>query len=383
LWDSQVEWAALNTANGTYNFTTLDNYLYAIASDSSFKQVIYTFGWVPCWDVPGGVNGSECTQPGQKRTSYPPGDLGTGNCGINGTGSCTFDTFVQKLTTYCAPPTQQFPSGVCFANVVKYYELWNEANATFFWNGTPSQLYNLVSPAVTIIKSDVAGAKFLTPFITPNGGENWMATYWLREEVSNGILSNFYNFHVYLDIYTPETRWEDVVQQITSNGGHGLLYPNYNTAGWTALPWLISETNFIPTGPSAFTCDSTFSQADCTGQVVRWQATLNSNGAVNLSWYYWNTTIGSRGTANHPYATAYYWIMQYMVGGSFSQACTNISSLATWTCPFKEAGGRRALFVWTTSENNANYTGPLTMWITAILTAARPRLQEDNKSPLL
>jgi hypothetical protein len=350
LWDSEVEWSAINTANGTYNFATLNDYLYAIASDSSLKNVIYTFGWVPCWDA------VSCSDPSQNRTSTPPEDLGTGTCGTGGTGSCTFDAFVQALTTYCAPPTSQFPNGVCFASVVKYFELWNEANSTGFWNGTASQLYHMVAPAVGIIKKNVSGAKFLTPSATPTGGEAWMADSWLPEEVSNGVLSNFYNFHVYLDTDTPETRWEDVVQQNITGGGHGLLYPNYNTTGWTPLPWLVSETNFIPTGTLSFTCSTSFSQADCTGQVVRWQAILNSNGALNLSWYYWNTTIGDKGEPSHPYATAYYWMMQYMVNGFFSAAC-QVSGV-TWTCPFKEGDEVNALFVWTTSENNTNYTVP-------------------------
>jgi hypothetical protein len=86
------------------------------------------------------------------------------------------------------------------------------------------------------------------------------------------------------------------------------------------------------------------------GQIVRWQAIINSNGGTNLTWYWWKTAIG-----NYPLReTAYYWMMQYMVGGSFSQACTNISG-TTWTCPFTEADGKKAFFVWTTTETGTTY----------------------------
>ena len=49
LWGSSVDWSHLNTANGQYKFDVLDEYLDAIAADSSITGVIYTFGYTPCW----------------------------------------------------------------------------------------------------------------------------------------------------------------------------------------------------------------------------------------------------------------------------------------------------------------------------------------------
>ncbi len=51
LWDSKVNWSYLNGSSGTYSFSNLDTYLYAIHAASNVKNVIYTFGWTPCWDA--------------------------------------------------------------------------------------------------------------------------------------------------------------------------------------------------------------------------------------------------------------------------------------------------------------------------------------------
>jgi hypothetical protein len=356
LWDSEVEWSALNPSCSTppctnWNWTSLDEYLYAIASDPTSPAVIYTFGWVPCWDA------SSCSDATNHRTDEPPSDLGTGGCG---TGSCTFNSFVTALTTHCAPAKTGF-SSVCVKDVIKYYEMWNEAdNSAVFWAGTVPQLYNMVKPAVGIIQTKVSGAVILTPSVDANG-ESWMAS-WIGEEVSNTIISNRYNFHAYLETSSPEVRWQNVVAPGTSSSP-GLLYPNYHTSGWTALPWMVTETNFRDASylSSAYTCDTTNfpNPQDCPGQIVRWQILLNANGwsapastygATNVSWYNWNETIGDLGSGTI-YATPYYYMLQYMKGGTFTSSCAaTAGSYDTFACPFTESGSTSALWVWTNSE---------------------------------
>ncbi|MGD0986887.1 MAG: hypothetical protein ABR874_03685 [Candidatus Sulfotelmatobacter sp.] len=364
LWDSKVNWSYLNPSSGTYSLSNLDTYLYAINAASNVKDVIYTFGFTPCWDAGLAPNcGTNSTAP--NGTPLPPTDLVLTSCGPNGTGSSSFNAFVQQLTTHCAPATMTEPQ-VCVKDVIKEYEMWNEANTTNFWGETAwstatsaEELYCMAAPGAKIIKANVTGAKILTPSINAatTNYETWMED-WLGDEVSGGIISNLYNFHIYLKsaTYTPEYTYANVVvNQLAPNNG-GLV------SGWTALPWLVSETNF---DPGTLECDNSHA-ADCTGQIVRWQAILNSEGALNLSWYWWNTTIGDYGDSsdlNPAYAEAYYYMMQYMVGGKFTAACsyTTSGSIETWTCPFTEAGGTGALFVWAYepgAEASTTYTVP-------------------------
>jgi hypothetical protein len=239
--------------------------------------------------------------------------------------------------------------------------MWNETNDQTYWAGGNSslgdletQLYDMVKPAVVnIIRANVSGAQILTPSVsacapssTCTAFQTWQQE-WLNLEDTKTRISNIYNFHVYLHDYpqtetvTPEERWSTVEQMLTARNGD---------SHWTNTPWWNDETNFNGTDE---TCNSSFSPQDCSGQIARWQLLHASNSganlSTNLSWYKWEGTIGQ----NSQYAEAYKYIMEYMVGGVFSQPCSH-NNLAppTWTCPFTERNGPTpALFVWAPSGN--------------------------------
>jgi hypothetical protein len=232
--------------------------------------------------------------------------------------------------------------------------MWDEANATFFWgNPTWSQatsaqeLYYLVKPVIPTIQANVIGAQITTPSIsTATGYQTWMQD-WLSQEMTNGIISNLYNIHNYLANQTPESRWLSGI--VASE-----LSPNFNTTGWSPLPWVTTETNF---NGSTFACTST--TVDCTGQIVRWQLLLdaggpfyssgsNANGTLSVDWYYWNYTIGND-PVNPQFRTAYTYMMQYLTGGSFSQPCAHSSDNTTWNCSFTESNATADKWVWTTN----------------------------------
>ena len=90
--------------------------------------------------------------------------------------------------------------------------------------------------------------------------------------------------------------------------------------------------------------------------IVRWQLLHASNGAVSVDWYKWNESIG----LNSQYETAYYYMMQYLVGGKFAAPCsfTPGGGSSTWTCNFTEAKGTTALWVWTPNEAGTTFTVP-------------------------
>jgi hypothetical protein len=322
LWDSRVAWSFLDTSDGNYNWVDLDTYLDDIAKQTPPKAVVYTFGWVPCWDAnscSGGVPGG---------TNAPPKDL-------TSTGSPSFNKFVKALTLHCSPEFH------CVKDYIKYYEMWNEANFQTFWIGGETPLYQMVAPAVAIIKTNVPGAQILTPSVTSckqsstcTDFQTWQ-TAWLKLENTKGIISNIYNFHTYLQNNRPEDRWPTVQQMLDVRPAKSY---------WTTIPWWNDETNFSPT----FSC--IFTSQDCTGQIVRWQLLHLANGGSNLNWYKWLSTMTN---TNPPYEPAYYFMMQYLLGGNFTAACS--ASNGTWTCPFNETGNLKiALFVWAPA-GNTNY----------------------------
>jgi hypothetical protein len=314
LWNAGTNWPELETSQGAYDWTPLDTWLDMVAQHQP-TAVIYTFGNVPCWIVSASCNG-------QPWSGNPPGDLGSG-------GSAAFTAFVTALVGHCSP------SGNCVKDYIKYYEMWNEANETSFWSGTPGQLYNMFKPVIPIIRSHVKGAIISTPPIC-GGDATWM-TSWLNLENANGRLSDYYGFHVYLRNYTPETRMSFITKMVNAK----------NAAGWTTTPWMNTETNFINT---TFTCSTQYTPQDCKGQLVRWHVLQyayqgGGGGAFHVGWFTWSSiTAGG-------YDTYYYTMMQWLSGSTFTTSCSNSGTV--WTCPLTEANGATALIVWNSAGNSS------------------------------
>src|ERR1700678_1366010 len=131
LWDAGTDWYELETAPGTYTWTSLDTWLDMIAEHQPLA-VIYTFGSVPCW-----ISTASCSGTGWTAlwTPSPPTDL-------TASGSPSFNNFVTALVQHCSP------AGHCVKNYIKVFEMWNEANLPKYWTGTQPQLYDMFESAV-------------------------------------------------------------------------------------------------------------------------------------------------------------------------------------------------------------------------------------------
>jgi hypothetical protein len=310
LWNSGTNWAMLETAAGKYDWSNLDAWLDLIAKHQP-TAVIYTFGYVPCW-IANSCN--SVTGGGLVWSTDPPRDLGSG-------GSAAFKDFVTALTTHCSA------AGHCVKNYIKYWEMWNEANLTTYWSGTPTQLYDMFKPAVAIIRSNVPGAKVSTPPVC--GGDRAWMTSWMALENANGKLSDYYGIHVYLRGNTPEERMGMVERMLATK----------NSNGWTSTPWMNTETGF---DINTYVC-SEYTLSVCQSQLVRWYILqyayqAGAGGAYLVSWFDW-PTIGSQG-----YDTYYYTTMQWLVGSTFASSCSSNGNV--WTCPMTESNGTSALIVW-------------------------------------
>jgi hypothetical protein len=219
--------------------------------------------------------------------------------------------------------------------------MWNEWDTSRHWTGNMAQLYEMVAPAVSIIRQNVPNAFILTPSVT--GGGQAELQNWLNYENANGRISDWVAWHSYLISnslpISPEDKW--------SGSNANFLSIQTSTAGWAKAPWANTETNFDDTD---YLCSATqYTLDDCTGQVVRWQILHDSNGASDLSWFKWNETIG----LVPQYETAYYNMMQYTIGGHYAGAAsfTAGGGASTWTAPFVTASGGNALWVWTPNES--------------------------------
>ncbi|HTW58447.1 MAG TPA: hypothetical protein VMD99_09960 [Terriglobales bacterium] len=344
LHDAGTHWSTIDEGNGVYNWTTLDQWLDLIAQHQPVK-VIQTFTWVPCYLV----GAKQCLGPptAPSGTNVPPGDL-TAN------GSPAFNAFVTAFVQHCSP------NGNCVSKLIKAYEMWNEWDINYHWTGTMEQVYQMIAPAVAIIRANVPNALILTPSATPDSDTavGYQADFqnWLNYENEHGRISDWVDWHVYLSVNstttnTPEVQWE----KYSAN----YLAILASTPGWETTPWVDTETNFNGAPPPGlnYTCPAAqYTPDDCTGQIVRWQLLHASNGARGLAWYKWNSTIG----LNSQYETAYQYMMQYLNAGTFPSPCSVAATpgAPTWTCTFTESNGTKALWVWTPSESGMNYMVP-------------------------
>jgi hypothetical protein len=331
LHDAGTSWSELSTGSGTYDWARLDNWLDVISKQQPLR-VIEVFSWVPCWDAPI-CEGLPVAPTG---TNTPPDDL-------TATGSRAFNDFVTQFVQHCSPAGNcvgNCPPGKACAstNLIRYYEMWNEWNTQMRWSGTINQLYQMLAPAVPIIRANVKSAFILTPSITSGDVANFQA--WLNLETTKGRISDGVNWHDYLSGNTPEEEWSQ----------HGAIYLS-NMISFPA--WADTETNF---DTQTYACSPTFGAQDCAGQVVRWQLLHASNGAANLNWYKWNQTVEK----NSQSEIAYRYMMQYLLGGKFGGPCTftTAGTTTTWTCSFTEPGAKAALWAWTPSEAGTSFVVP-------------------------
>lgn len=332
LWNSGTSWAIIDTGTNVaaYDWTNTDTWLDMIAAHQP-RAAIYTFGHTPCY-----IASQPCT-PGRGGTvsgTYwspsPPIDL-------TPSGSPTFNMFVTQLVEHCSA------AGNCVKDYIQYWELWNEPNLSHYWSGTQTQLYDMLKPAVAIIRQHIPKAIVSTPPVS--GGDSDFMTTWINIENTNGRISNYYGFHSYLSGYEPEARYRMISRMVDAK----------NQGGWTKAPWMNTETNF---DVNTYVCPST--PEDCDGQLVRWHVLQyayqgGAGGAFHVGWYYWPTI-----TANG-YDTYYYTMMQWIEGGTFTASCTNVTGTTIWTCPLNEGTGATALIVWNAS-GNSSYT-PATQYI--------------------
>ena len=160
LWDMKVAWNDINPAPGVFNFTELDRRV-ALVNSWGARPVL-VLGLTPTW---------ASTNPG------------AGN-GIWGAGSAAPPISMDSWREYVSAVVNRY------GGQIAAYEVWNEANLTTFWQGSPQQMAEMTSIASQIIGESalvlapsvttrlLSGARFMKPFIdaltiNPSGIDVW------------------------------------------------------------------------------------------------------------------------------------------------------------------------------------------------------------------
>jgi poly(3-hydroxybutyrate) depolymerase len=316
-------WGNIETANGTYSWTTLNKFV--SDAQSHGVDLIYTFLGVPQW-ASSNPNDTSCSSwPG---SCDPPNDLNSDGTGSN----AQWDAFVTNIATQVGTK-------------IKYWELWDEPNNAAYVNPktwTTAQWIRMASDARQIIRGINPNAVILSPGIAP--GTTWLTNFLAA---GGGNYVDVIAFHGYAN--PPET----VVSLITP------VRAAIAAAGVSSLPLWDTEAswglNTVLTDPNM--------QA---GSVARLYLLHAANNVARLYWYGWEFT--TRGTlwqsaastncatpnnggyiclAGIAYAQASNWM-----NGAVLSGCS--SSGTTWTCSLARPGGYFAQVMWDSSQTCSN-----------------------------
>ena len=321
LWDSNTSWNMLNPSSGTYSWTYLDEQI-KLAQENN-AQIIYTFGRTPSWAT---ANGS-CTG------SYAP------NGCEEAPVEADWDAFVTAIVDHVGP------------GVIKYWELWNEANLTGeFWNGTDAQLVQMAADARKIIKAADPNAVILSPSETDNytGSTACLTTNrcgsaWLQGWLQAGGAADIDGvaFHAYPQIN--ETA-EQVVAQVAAQ--RAVMSAN----GVGSLPLLDTESSWGENSdlPAA---------ADQIAFLARHLILEQSSGVTTSVWYAydggdWGPLWTSASGLNEA-GTAYGQVAQWLTGASLANVCTATATVYTCSYSRSSPSGYMAIAVWSTNGNTA------------------------------
>jgi hypothetical protein len=231
--------------------------------------------------------------------------------------------------------------------VIKYWEMWNEANTALQWHGDPKVLVAMAADAKAIIKNVDPKAMILSPsatinFETPTQcatldarcGSTW-ANNWLAAGGKNSI--DGMAFHGYPSVGTNPEQIQGVVtlQQLAMNQN-----------GVGALPLIDTESSW---GLNTALTE----QADQVAFLARHLLLEQSMGVQTSFWYEydnpnWGTLWIPTGGLN-AVGDADQQIAKWIQGSTLTQPCAATAADATtFTCGYTRPDGYTALAVWNT-----------------------------------
>jgi len=324
LWDAGVGWAQINTANGIYDWTLLDEWLND-AAKFGVTDVMYTFGMTPQW-ASSDPNDPVCSWgPGE---CDPPKDLNPDGSGPDQ----IWQNYVAAIATHSA-------------GRIKYWEVWNEPKNLFYWNGTIAQLVRMAKDARSVILGIDPQAVMLTP---PSHGP-WQTLYFAAGGPQYADVITYHGY-VYRSGCIGFPKSEDELKVVS---GVQAVMAAYGQSG---KPLWDTEVSWGVTSASCF-YDADL-QSGFLAQIfmLHWSA-----GVRRVFWYqYNNQENGTLWTPNHDRhhrnykgtlhkaGVAYEQVYRWMGGVTVNGACR--VSGTVWTCNFSRPGGYLAEAIWDTSK---------------------------------
>jgi hypothetical protein len=298
LWDAYVTWKDLEPSKGIWNFAKLDA-LVALAAQHNV-EIILPLALTPQW--------------ASARPSEPSAYT---------SGAAAEPSSIQDWIDYVQAVTTRYKGKIA------YYEMWNEANSTTTWTGTPAELVLLQQAAYSVMKSNDPNAKLISVNLESTSGLRYMENL-LRLGYADS--ADIIGFHLYVSPGVPEDIAPLAAKIFSLLKQHEVSKPLWDTeTGW--LP----GCNFASEDQQAATA-------------VRALLVANTSGAARFLWYAWDNhccvtlfmTERDDTTPTHA-ALAYANLEKWLVGNTLSP-CTQDRGL--WSCALQFRHGGHGLILW-------------------------------------
>jgi len=375
FWDSPpLQWPSINTASGVFDFSNLDATL-STAYTNGVMEGMYTLARTPPWATSNPADStchySTAASGGGAGECDAPIDLNSDGTGTN----AIWKAWITAIASHANNPAYLQTHAH-----IKYWEIWNEPDAQFYWNGSFAQLARLTEDANCIITGrgviHESGNGAATPCTaTPidptaqivmasgHASSGKVLTYAQNQlycdntsgipayqlpcpNPANAIASavDIINFHMKPGNATgnncpaPTPCTPETAMQAYFSGVQGILQP-----AELAKPLWDGEASYAETG---FT--GAYTDADMAASFMprfylgNWS--LNISG---MAWYDWSNLTTQPAAVQTSYQQTYNWL-------SASTLTTPCAASGTmWSCTITKSG-TQYLIMWDASQSCAN-----------------------------
>jgi hypothetical protein len=358
-------------AQGAYDFSRVDKWITQALTANPNTEFFYTVFGTPPYYSASCVGGTCAACSGGNPTGQcdPPSCYNSVCTGVlNADGSGSDQPFINFITALANHVIGSGPAaGKKVAQVVKYWEPWNEPTLTSYWTGTQAQLVRMASDLRTVVKAINPKAVITTPCpvgTETNSASTWLAGY-LPTVAANGATGS------------------SVADAISFHG-----YQNNNKTDPERIVDVVSNIRSVLTGADIAKqiVDSEFSWNLDTGVptqnmraavVARHFILHRWAGLAASHWFGWDyrdqgtlwghdnaAQCGGMGAADQGgficlAGTAYGQVETWLKGNRVTNCAVNGR---VWSCTILKANGAQTLAVWDTSKGCVNEVCSTTAW---------------------
>lgn len=314
LWDTGTRWAEMEPVKGQLNLAPLESRVTALRA-AGVRDIMYVLGSTPAWAA-SSLSDRDLYGPG---TSSHPADIGA-------------------FELYVAAVVRQFKGRITS------YQVWNEANLSSFYRGTPAQMADLTLRVRTIVKANDPAAKV----VAASTGTRLLSAYrgfyprYLAELRARGWPIDAFAGHFY------PASTGNAATRLTLIA---MLKADLAKAKAPARPLYDTEINYGLKGPGPAFPDRDLEGASAAIAVSRTYLDSVRSGIARAYWYSWTPKNDLLGVTMYPgtvgavtYSRVHSWLANSTFRGCVTSgtltSCAFVKSRKAVTVRWTERGTR-------------------------------------------